>query len=889
MRRINESANQRVTPYVSRVMAYGFALLGLGVVIWSSSAFAQEDTSSRGYLYIVTYPPGATIKIDGELVQRKDKAKDTQKQISRRRRPSRPKSLPPREIDIPPATDEAVPISSPVPLTRNAKADDRRIAVRTIEGFNIGDTILIQQGEGKNRKEHRSEVIRLAKVDLVPTLFLRLPLQIAFRSGNLSDPAAARIFKIQPPRIERLIAVTVATPTHLEFSPVPLIQDARAGEDRIVVKAVEGFDIGDTILIQQGKKESRNKKEILKEHRTGVIDLSEAEGENSILFLRTPLRDAFRGDLSDFSTARVVRVQTSNRAKRLEVAKADEFRRGSSILIQEIDQSGLAAELGEDAQRGSRELLIANRAIQAGELELLDISNFGPHDVIHIVQGVVSEDLEIREISAKKLVLEQPLQYDYQAGKAKIYRVKITETAEIESKKDKILILKQDLRHSFSTSAQVFRLTSVQVEHPFYLPQRHTVLITKGEITEITVGLSRGTGDITIISNPVEAAITLEPQFSTQASILETPAFTLETITDIPAGEYRLKLISGNYVRDEPVNVERGGTTVIEWKLQKDRNPPRLSGDLLINSDDRQTSLRDVSLSFEAIDEIGVDKILISNDENFTEVVEESYLPQIGWKLPPAPGRKNVWVKFKDRAGNVSEPHSAEIELIPPVGMVYIPAAENFEPGIELGAYYIDQFEVTNAQYKEFINATGNPAPDYWSNDQFEVTSAQYKRNYPVGMADYPVVYVTWNDAQGYASWLGKRLPTEAEWERAASGSKLKKEPPKWAWGNRWNGVITNFVNLSSGAGIMPVDRFPKGKTEQYGPYNNGIYNMSGNVWEWVDDWYDSDNRAEKVIRGGLAIDRESRITTLTHREKATPTSGYGGVGFRCVLPINDN
>ena len=454
----------------------------------------------------------------------------------------------------------------------------------------------------------------------------------------------------------------------------------------------------------------------------------------------------------------------------------------------------------------------------------------------------------------------------------------------------------------------------------------------------MSLTLERGTGDITLISKPPNATITLEPQFPTpvesrldqdgfagrrsEAAILKAPTFTPQTITGLPAGEYRLKLVSGDYVHEASVVVENGDTTVVNWDLQKDQNAP-LRRVVLINDGDRQTSSPDVILSCDVTDEIDVDQMMISNKQDFVDANWEPYASKVDWKLPARPpGSKKVWIKFRDAVGkeerkkgeqgNISKPYSAEIELLPPPGMIYIPPTgvnggtsflmgnkdgepdEKPEHEVKLSAYYIDQFEVTNAQYKAFIDATGRPAPEYWIDG-----------NYPPGMGDYPVVSVSWYDADAYAKWVGNQLPTEAQWERAALGTKLKVERPKWAWGNRWNGLVTNFINpFEQNAGIMPVHRFPKGKTE------DGLYNMSGNVWEWVADSYDSGyykegiiqnpqgpkDGTEKVIRGGLAIreieidsKRVHRITPLTNREKADPNQGYGGIGFRCVLPIDEN
>ncbi|MER3423189.1 MAG: formylglycine-generating enzyme family protein, partial [Nitrospiraceae bacterium] len=147
---------------------------------------------------------------------------------------------------------------------------------------------------------------------------------------------------------------------------------------------------------------------------------------------------------------------------------------------------------------------------------------------------------------------------------------------------------------------------------------------------------------------------------------------------------------------------------------------------------------------------------------------------------------------------------------------------------IFLGAYYIDKYEVTNGRYLEFVKATGHripqnpksPSRTLWKGDQI-----------PESIADRPVINVDWYDADAYCRWAGKRLPTEAEWEKAARGTDDRRFP----WGNtepthkhlnynqQWQGEKT----------LMPVGSYEAGKS----PY--GAYDMAGNVWEWVADWYD--------------------------------------------------
>ncbi len=198
---------------------------------------------------------------------------------------------------------------------------------------------------------------------------------------------------------------------------------------------------------------------------------------------------------------------------------------------------------------------------------------------------------------------------------------------------------------------------------------------------------------------------------------------------------------------------------------------------------------------------------------------------------------------------------------------------------IFVGAFYLDKFEVTVGRYAKFLQATGNvKAPEEWENVD------------PKSGADLPVVGVDWQDADSYCRWAGKRLPTEAEWEKAARG----KDERKYPWGNdpptpERARFAQPYENPVYRTGVAPVGSHAKGAS----PF--GVLDLSGNVSEWVADWYsESFSRDDvrnpkgpasgsgKVLRGGGWYDPAQRITA-TRRMYASPTHRSDDIGFRCA------
>jgi len=198
---------------------------------------------------------------------------------------------------------------------------------------------------------------------------------------------------------------------------------------------------------------------------------------------------------------------------------------------------------------------------------------------------------------------------------------------------------------------------------------------------------------------------------------------------------------------------------------------------------------------------------------------------------------------------------------------------------VHLDAYYIGTYEVTNKEYREFVEDAGYRAPKGWENDRFS-------------QPESPVVGVSWIDATKYCEWLSSkkganyRLPTEAEWEKAARGTKGQIYP----WGDFWDPVRCKWGSEEEGhlRHTVAAGSFESGKS----PY--GAHDMAGNAWEWCSDWYDpgyykfSDKKDpqgaltgdQKVVRGGCWNDN-SRYCRAVDRWPVEMTYNDIYVGFR--------
>jgi len=267
-------------------------------------------------------------------------------------------------------------------------------------------------------------------------------------------------------------------------------------------------------------------------------------------------------------------------------------------------------------------------------------------------------------------------------------------------------------------------------------------------------------------------------------------------------------------------------------------------------------------------------------------------------RLELPPGRYKVVLEKKGyrkvgRRVKVEKDKTSVVEVVLPKkgqaaipGMVYVPEGEfimgskHGDPDeqpqhkVFLAGFYIDKYEVSNLEYKKFLEATGRRAPNFWTDPDLSAD-------------DQPVVGVTWEDARAYCEWAGKRLPTEAEWEKAARGIDGRVYP----WGNEFSPQKANAYGKADGFQYTaPVTAFAAGAS----PF--GALNMAGNVAEWCADYYDSEYYSRsptrnpsgpaeglyRVIRGGAWDDAPEKLRA-SNRYADRPSYSAYNLGFRCA------
>lgn len=226
---------------------------------------------------------------------------------------------------------------------------------------------------------------------------------------------------------------------------------------------------------------------------------------------------------------------------------------------------------------------------------------------------------------------------------------------------------------------------------------------------------------------------------------------------------------------------------------------------------------------------------------------------------------------------------------------------------ILLNPYYLDKFEVTNEQFANFLNTFETHEGVCFGENCLTIEESRLQIENEAYLTsdevkNHPVFGVTWFGAAAYCQWLGARLPTEAEWEMAASLDPSTNTKTLYPWGDEFDGSLVNFcdnqcqerqANSTVDDGFIieaPVGSYEAGRSPL------GLYDMGGNVWEWVLDWYDADyyensptanptgpaDGTERVVRGGSWFDTGNFTGTML-RFPSDPLEGMITIGFRCA------
>jgi formylglycine-generating enzyme required for sulfatase activity len=257
-----------------------------------------------------------------------------------------------------------------------------------------------------------------------------------------------------------------------------------------------------------------------------------------------------------------------------------------------------------------------------------------------------------------------------------------------------------------------------------------------------------------------------------------------------------------------------------------------------------------------------------------------------------APGEVLSQVGRKPSNPLVAQPLIPRVEVPPreaPFGMVTVPKGpflygeDRVRATIDQ-AYWIDKYPVTNEKYRAFILADGYGNQAHWSVEgwkwktQKNIKFPEYWNDTEWNKADHPVVGVSYYEAAAYAKWVGKRLPTEREWEKAARGEGGREYPWEYPWGDTFDKMKCN----SAEAGFdhtTPVTQYPTGVS----PY--GCYDMAGNVWEWCSGWYEEESKVWRVVRGGSWHNSQTSLR-VSNRFRTYAERQSNNIGFRLVQDI---
>jgi len=386
-------------------------------------------------------------------------------------------------------------------------------------------------------------------------------------------------------------------------------------------------------------------------------------------------------------------------------------------------------------------------------------------------------------------------------------------------------------------------LLDVMLKKPDYRVATDRIRVQEGPAQTFVIEMEPLTGQLSIESDPSGAKVFIDGEF-----VRETPLVAY----DLPVGEHTYELRLENYYAVEnTLEVQK------DYRYEKRHELKPKEGTILVTS--RPTRAQ-ITINNQPQTEETPAKFELDPGTYLIGVYAKGYVQEEQKvELPPA---EEVSVSLVMKPGQV------------PAGMVLVPAgefimgADNRAPDeapkrkVFVDAYYIDKTEVTNREYQ----------------------SAVPSHSFPEGQADMPVTGISWNEATDYAKAVGKRLPTEAEWEKAARGTDGRAFP----WGNEFDKELCNSIEADVG-GVAPVGTFLGGAS----PY--GCLDMAGNVFEWTVDWYQAypgNNLVTKdygqvfrVLRGG-SYQTPRFDVRCARRRFDKMDSERADYGFRCVKDI---
>jgi len=401
----------------------------------------------------------------------------------------------------------------------------------------------------------------------------------------------------------------------------------------------------------------------------------------------------------------------------------------------------------------------------------------------------------------------------------------------------------------------------LDIQDDIYLTWSNEIDIRDGEITRINQNLTPNYGTLDIQVTPNGAQILIDGKLSGKAP----------TQLKLPPGTHKIEVVQNGFVSltQDSVFITREQTETLKGTLEQKVGTLRLvtnpmDASITIDGKDYGQTPNVISLPE------GTYKLKLSKEEH--QDVEETI--------------KIEWNKSLER--NIDLPTGPPPSIIGKDGaeMLLIPAGE-FQMGsndisdakvhtVYLDDFYIDKYEVTNAQYKKFMDATKYKAPSYWNDSNYNAPNN-------------PVVGVSWNDAKAYADWAGERIPTEAEWEKSARGGLVGKQYP-------WGDTLTHDDANYTGTGGKDIWTYAS-PVGSFKPNGYGLYDMAGNVWEWCADWYDSNyyvtspksnpsgsaSGQYRVLRGGSWVNNGGNYLRVSSRNLNAPTLIDSGLGFRCA------